>query len=92
MFKGYKFVFESDRVSLIYTDFNYSYTLKSKMISYDSSSVTTMKVVQENNIYHCYINDEVVFDVIGNYGNLEGQVGVYTSNSDVVIKTLDITY
>ena len=53
-----------------------------------------VKETNENDArgYFVYINDEVVFDVIGNYGNLEGQVGVYTSNSDVVIKTLDITY
>lgn len=88
-YRGYQFRIDGNMAYLIYTDFNFSKTLKQVALSnFAMNTYVTLKISQENNKYTCYIDDEEIISVVYNIGNLYGNIGVIASRCDATISSL----
>lgn len=89
-YRGYRFVIDEFKAYFQYMDFNYPREIKMASIPSYINKDFTMKVVQNNNHYICYIDDTPVIDIYANLGNLSGSAGVFASGCEAYISTLSI--
>ena len=88
---GFLLAFTSDEIILKYVEFKNQTTLSSKTYRYEPGVEVNVKIVQNNNNYKVYLNDELLFDVNANVCSLSGGVGVFAALSDVEFKYLKAT-
>lgn len=89
-YRGYLFALEGSSVYLSYVDFNYSTKLKLASVNYSYGNTVTMKIVQDNTNYRCYLDDTEVININANIGNLSGNVGVFASRCSAYISSLNV--
>ena len=82
MFKGYRLSMQAGYIYLEAIDFNFGKTLKSKSFKFKSGETYTLTAEVSGNNIKCYLDGEELFEVAGNLGNLNGQVGIVASDCD----------
>ena len=90
MFKGYRLSIQQSTIALELVDFNYGHTLKSKKFKFDSGDTYTLTAEVEGNQIVCYLNGDELFNIAGNVGNLNGQVGLVAADCDSMYSSLTV--
>jgi len=89
-YRGYLLSFESGEVYLKYINFKNHTILARKSYEYNYGEEINVKIVQNNNNYIIYINDEEIFNINANVYSLSGGVGVFASKTDTEFKSLKV--
>ena len=89
-YRGFLLSFEYNKLSLNYIEFKNHTLLAKTSYTYTPNEEISVKIIQNNNNYIIYVNDEEMFNVNANICSLSGGVGVFASEADVYFKTLNV--
>jgi len=89
-YNGYQFVLTKSQARINYCDFDFTDTVASAKFNIEEGNTYKLKVIQSNNNYKFYINDQLIIDYTANIGELSGQIGVFSHYTTSDIKTLKI--
>ena len=82
--------FENGELYLKYIEFKKHTILARTSFDYNYGEEINIKIIQNNNNYIIYINDEETFNINANTYSLSGGVGVFASKADAEFKSLKV--
>ena len=89
-YRGFLLSFENGELYLKYIEFKKHTILARTSFDYNYGEEINIKIIQNNNNYIIYINDEETFNINANTYSLSGGVGVFASKADAEFKSLKV--
>lgn len=89
-FQGYRLEFDGSMVYLKYVDYNRVLLLKRASVDYKMGDSVNLKITQEGTTYSAYFDDQLLFSITSNIGNLNGAVGVLMASCNAYVEMLNV--